>query len=67
MLSLLMLGIIPGTNIQISFEAWLVTMLIFTVVAIAGFMHRRRLSQLPNVLKSLRQASQNLRTTVRPA
>jgi len=67
MLSLLMLGIIPGTNIQISFEAWLVAMLLFTVAAIAIFTHRRWISQLPHMLKSLRQVTQNLRATVRPA
>jgi len=67
MLSLLMLGIIPGTNIQITFEEWLVAMLLFTVAVAVLFTHRRWISQLPHALKSLRQATQSLRATVRPA
>lgn len=67
MLSLLMLGIIPGTNIQISFEAWLVAMLLITFVTLAIFTHRRLISQLLHALKSLRQAAQSSQTTVRPA
>jgi|GEM_PF-1547022 len=34
MYSFLVLGLIPGTNIQISFQAWLVIMPVLLVVAI---------------------------------
>lgn len=67
MMSLIMLGIIPGTNIQISFEAWLLAMLFFTATATAVFTYRRWAAMLPNASKFFRQAGENLRTTVRTA
>lgn len=67
MMNLIMLGLIPGTNIQITFETWLVVMLVFTAIATAVFTHRRWVALLPNISKFFRQATDNLRTTVRTA
>lgn len=67
MLSLIMLGIIPGTNIQITFEAWLVAMLVFVAATAALITFRRRTVLLPVAANVVRQATQNLRATVRPA
>lgn len=67
MLSLIMLGIIPGTNIQITFEAWLVVMLVFVAITTAALTFRRWIVLLPAIGTAVRQATQNLRATVRPA
>lgn len=67
MMSLVMLGIIPGTNIQITFESWLVAMLLFAAITAGTFTYRRWVVLLPNTTKFIRQATDNLRTTVRPA
>ena len=67
MMSLIMLGIIPGTNIQITFEAWLVAMLIFTGLTTALLTYRRWILLLPNVSKLFRQTADSLRATARTA
>jgi hypothetical protein len=67
MTSLIMLGLIPGTDIQITFEAWLITMLLISTFAAAILTRKHWTSLIQAVYRSIHQTAQNLRTTVRPA
>jgi hypothetical protein len=67
MLSLIMLGIIPGTNIQITFGVWLtaVALIAFASTALAAYRHRAALAVF--IAKSLSLLTRSFRTIVRPA
>ncbi len=51
MVAFLMLGIIPGTNVQIDFTAWLIAMTLLCAMLFARDMRRRQL--LPLLLLQL--------------
>jgi hypothetical protein len=64
MIDLLMLGIVPGTNIQISFSDWLVGLgSIVTVVAAISFLRHRLLmvAVILAILRSERRRFKSLR------
>jgi hypothetical protein len=53
MYSLLVLGLVPGTNIQINFQTWLGLLLLTTVMGIAWYLYR--LPHLEAMQQPLRQ------------
>ncbi len=67
MLALLMLGIIPGTSIVITFEMWLagVTVLFVMLLIIVAF--KKRLPVIVLILLALRSSKNNTVLTARLA
>jgi|GEM_PF-3463389 hypothetical protein len=60
MIALLFLGIIPGTNIQINFNSWLICTAVLLVLTLFYIAYRRKLAQELMILFIIRRA---IRTT----
>lgn len=67
MVAFLMLGIIPGTNIQISFENWLMFMSLLIVVGIVATIIRKRLPLTLMIALTIRHSTHTATPMVRLA
>ena len=67
MVALLMLGIIPGTNIQINFEEWLAAMVCLAVAYVVFKVLKKRLVLILIIALSIRHSTNTARPTVRLA
>ena len=67
MVAFLMLGIIPGTNIQISFEAWLACMVSLLFVWIVAVALKKRLPLIILVTWAIRRSTRAATLAVRLA
>lgn len=56
MVDLLLLGIIPGTNIQINFADWLLGAAAFVLLAMLYIAHKKRVVLHTQILLALRRA-----------
>ncbi len=54
--ALLMLGIIPGTNIQINFNSWLACMGIVLCLSAISAVHRSRVVPMLRMARAIRHA-----------
>lgn len=57
MVAFLMLGIIPGTNIQISFENWLMFMCLLIFVGLLALANKKRLPLVIMVTVAIRHST----------
>ncbi len=67
MVAFLMLGIIPGTNIQISFETWLACMLALGVLWMVAIALRKRLPLILMIYLTIRRSTRNITPAARLA
>lgn len=63
MIDLLMLGIVPGTNIQISFAGWLLGILLLSLVLLVISAVKHRLLLIVSLLVALHIECRQLRPT----
>ena len=57
MVAFLMLGIIPGTNIQISFENWLMFMCLLSFVGALALAAKKRLPLILMIVLAIRHST----------
>ena len=67
MVAFLMLGIIPGTNIQISFENWLMFMCLLFFVATLSLVAKKRLPLILMIALAIRHSTRTATPMVRLA
>lgn len=67
MLSLLMLGIIPGTNIQIDFDSWLRVVAVLCTIAVTMNIRRRPQALSAGAVRAVRSLRHSIKPTARPA
>jgi hypothetical protein len=64
MIDLLLLGIIPGTNIQINFTDWLIGTVVFLLLVLAFVAHRKRLPASLVIYLVIRRATRHIKSIV---
>jgi hypothetical protein len=63
MIDFLLLGIIPGTNIQINFTDWLIGTAVFLLLVLVFVAHRKRLPLNLVIYLIIRRATRHTRST----
>ena len=64
MIDLLLLGIIPGTNIQINFTDWLIGTVVFLLLTLLFVAYRKRLPLNLAIYLIIRRATRNTKSIV---